>query len=268
MSELIAIEGLSVSYEGNPPVLEGVDLRIHHDDFMAVIGPNGGGKSTLVKAIMGLVPYSGSIEFSDELRNEKGLLRVGYMPQLSLFDRSFPITLREVVLSGIPSHKGLFGRSYYTREEYARADEIMQRTAIHHLANNRISALSGGQLQRGLLCRAIISNPKLLILDEPTNFIDNNFEHELYILLKELHQQMAIVMISHDLGSVSAHVRQIVCVNRCVHRHDSNIITRQQLDGYNCPIQLITHGDVPHTILSHHSGTCCGSTTDFRFPGK
>lgn len=252
MEKLISIEGLKVCYEDNIPVLSDVNIDILRDDFMAVIGPNGGGKSTLIRAIMGIIPYQGSIKYNPELRNDKGLLRIGYMPQLSLFDRSFPITLREVVMSGIPSHKGLFRRSYYTKQEYERAEELMQRTAIDHLANRRISALSGGQLQRGLLCRAVISNPKLLILDEPTNFIDNNFEHELYLLLKELHSDMAIVMISHDLGSVSAHVRQIVCVNRSVHRHDSNIITQQQLDSYNCPMQLITHGAVPHTVLPYH----------------
>ena len=257
MRELINIVDVMVCYEDKKPVLRDVNLKIYNNDFMAVVGPNGGGKTSLVRAIMGVIPHRGWIQFSPELRNDKGVLQIGYMPQISLFDRSFPITLREVVLSGIPSHKGFLGRSYYTKGEINSVHELMERTSIAHLANNRISALSGGQLQRGLLCRAVISNPKLLILDEPTNFIDNNFEREFYVLLKELHRDMAIMMVSHDLGSVSSHVRQIVCVNGRVHRHDSNIITKEQLDSYQCPIQIITHGVVPHTVLTHHYGDGC-----------
>ena len=120
--------------------------------------------------------------------------------------------------------------------------------------------LSGGQMQRALLCRAVISDPKLLILDEPANFVDNRFENELYRMLAELHGRMAIVMISHDLGTITSVVRNIVCVNRYVHRHDSNIITEEQLRNYDCPIQLISHGKVPHTVLASHPHDCCPHT--------
>ncbi len=257
MRELISIENVEVSYEDKVAVLNEVNLKIYDNDFMAIIGPNGGGKSSLVKAIMGLTPFSGKIHFSDELRSQNGLLRIGYMPQISLFDRSFPITLQEVVISGVPKRSGMLGRSYHSKETLSRGRDLMERTGIAHLANNRISALSGGELQRGLLCRAVISNPKLLILDEPTNFIDNNFEREFYMLLKELHSEMAIMMVSHDLGNVSSYVRQIVCVNKRVHRHDSNIITREQLNSYQCPIQIITHGEIPHSVLNHHIGDGC-----------
>ena len=112
--------------------------------------------------------------------------------------------------------------------------------------------LSGGKIQRTLLCRALISDPKLLILDEPTNFVDNQFEKELYLQLKHFNEKMAIVMVFHDLGTISSYVRSIVCVNRRVHRHDSNIITAEQLHNYNCPIQIVSHGDVPHTVLAKH----------------
>ena len=103
-----------------------------------------------------------------------------------------------------------------------------------------------------MLCRALISDPELLILDEPTNFVDNQIEKELYLLLKRFNEKMAIVMVSHDLGTISSYVRSIVCVNRRVHRHDSNIITAEQLHNYNCPIQIVSHGDVPHTVLAKH----------------
>lgn len=107
-------------------------------------------------------------------------------------------------------------------------------------------------MQRALLCRAIIMNPRLLILDEPTNFVDNRFENELYSMLEELNKRMAIIMVSHDLGTITSIVKSIVCVNRTVHRHDSNIITPEQLENYRCPIQIITHGTIPHTVLSDH----------------
>ena len=117
--------------------------------------------------------------------------------------------------------------------------------------------VSGGQLQRALLCRAVISNPKLLILDEPTNFVDNQFEKELYRLLHELNRRMAIVMVSHDIGTITSVVKEIVCVNRHVHRHHSNVLTEEQLRNYDCPIQIISHGNIPHTVLEHHSGDGC-----------
>ena len=112
-------------------------------------------------------------------------------------------------------------------------------------------------MQRALLCRAVISDPRLLILDEPTNFVDNRFEYELYNTLRELNKRMAIMMISHDLGTISSLVKEIVCVNRTVHRHRSNVITAEQLENYNCPIQLLSHGHIPHTVLAHHPGDGC-----------
>jgi zinc transport system ATP-binding protein len=108
-----------------------------------------------------------------------------------------------------------------------------------------------------LLCRAIISEPKLLILDEPTNFVDNRFEHEFYAMVQQLSEQMAIVIVSHDLGTITSVVKSIICVNRHVHRHDSNILTEEQLRNYDCPIQIVSHGHVPHTVLEHHTGDGC-----------
>lgn len=116
-----------------------------------------------------------------------------------------------------------------------------------------MSELSGGELQRVLLCRAIINHPRLLILDEPTNFVDNDFEGMFYTLLQELNKEMAIIMVSHDLGTISSVVKSIVCVNRTMHRHDTNTLTPEMFDNYHCPIQMISHGTVPHTVLSNHN---------------
>ena len=129
---------------------------------------------------------------------------------------------------------------------------LLEMAGIEAIADRQISEISGGQMQRALLCRAVIIEPKLLILDEPTNFVDNQFENELYTLLHRLNERMAIVMVSHDLGTITSVVKSIVCVNLTVHRHDSNIITAEQLENYHCPIQIISHGQVPHTVLEHH----------------
>lgn len=248
MNTLIKIRNLSVDYDAQR-VLHDVDLDIYADDFLGVIGPNGGGKTTLVKAILGAVPHSGTIEFSPALYDGSRRL-IGYMPQQSNFDRAFPISVRETVVSGLQSQRRMMGR--YSREDYARADRLLEQTGILSVARAPIGEISGGQMQRTLLCRALIAEPRLLILDEPANFVDNRFEGELYALLKELNERIAIVMVSHDLGTITSVVKSIVCVNGHVHRHSSNLITAEQLENYNCPIQIIAHGHVPHTVLESH----------------
>ena len=248
MEILISLKNVTVKYD-TTTALEGVSLDIYPTDFLGIIGPNGGGKTTLVKAILGALPYSGEISYSPTLF-EHGNRLIGYMPQQSDFDRSFPISVIEVVMSGLQAEKGLFSR--YTAEDRKRAMGLLEMAGIQDIADRQISEISGGQMQRALLCRAVILEPKLLILDEPTNFVDNKFENELYTLLHRLNERMAIVMVSHDLGTITSVVKSIVCVNRSVHRHDSNIITAEQLENYHCPIQIISHGHIPHTVLEHH----------------
>lgn len=251
---IIRLRDVGVGYEG-VVALEHVTLDIFSNDFVGIIGPNGGGKSSLVKAIMGITPHTGDIDFDQSIMHG-GKPHIGYMPQITTFDKAFPISVEEVVMSGLQREHGMLRR--YTNEDRKRVKEILELTSLNDLSKRAIGELSGGQQQRVLLCRAIISNPKVLILDEPTNFVDNRFENELYNLLHHLSERMAIVMVSHDIGTISSVVRSIVCVNRHVHRHDSNIITEEQLRNYNCPIQLISHGNIPHTILGeHHSCPHC-----------
>ena len=250
---ILSIRSLSVNYDGMK-ALEGVDLDIFDDDFIGIIGPNGGGKTTLVKAIMGAVPYNGTISVADELRRSNHF-KIGYMPQVSQFDMSFPISIEEVVLSGLQADKGFFSR--YSKADKMKAHALLEQMGISDLASRPIGEVSGGQMQRALLCRAIIAEPKLLILDEPTNFVDNRFEHEFYRMVQSLSQRMAIVIVSHDLGTISSVVKSIVCVNRHVHRHNSNTLSEEQLLNYNCPIQILSHGHIPHTVLAHHSGDGC-----------
>ena len=244
---------MGVNYEQSI-ALEDVNLDIFEDDFIGIIGPNGGGKTSLVKAIMGVVPHSGEIEFAPALQR-KSHLKIGYMPQVSQFDTRFPISIEEVVLSGLQSEKGFFGR--YTHADRQRATELLKQMGIDQIASRPIGEVSGGQLQRALLCRAIIAEPKLLILDEPTNFVDNNFEREFYALVKQLHERMAVMIVSHNVGTITSLVNAIICVNRHVHRHDSYILTEEQLLNYDCPIQVVSHGHIPHTVLEHHTGDGC-----------
>lgn len=250
---IVSLRNIGVKYEGMT-ALESVNLDIYTDDFLGIIGPNGGGKSSLVKAIMGATPYSGDIWFADALK-QKNHYKIGYMPQVSEFDIRFPISIEEVVLSGLQTEKGFFGR--YSKSDRNRVTPLLEQMGIADLAKRPIGEVSGGQMQRALLCRAIIAEPKLLILDEPTNFVDNRFEYEFYNIVKGLSHKMAIVIVSHDLGTITSVVKSIICVNKSVHRHDSNILTEEQLLNYNCPIQILSHGHIPHTVLAHHSGDCC-----------
>lgn len=245
---IITLRDVGVRYESTV-ALEHVDLEIFDNDFLGIIGPNGGGKSSLVKAIMGIVSHSGTVEYDKAIMHH-GKPHIGYMPQITAFDKAFPISVEEVVMSGLQREHGMLRR--YTDEDRKRVKEVLELASLNELSKRAIGELSGGQQQRVMLCRAIISDPKILILDEPTNFVDNRFENELYSLLHHLSERMAIVMISHDIGTISSVVRNIVCVNRHVHRHDSNIITEEQLRNYDCPIQLISHGNIPHTILGEH----------------
>ncbi|MBM3403944.1 MAG: ABC transporter ATP-binding protein [Bacteroidetes bacterium] len=243
MATLLELEHITAGY-GEEIIFRDVSLVVEKGAFIGVIGPNGGGKTTLVKIILGLLkPIQGSIR--SYLETE-----IGYLPQNNPIDRKFPITVREVVMSGLISKDKFFVR--FDREHRKKAESIMERMGILHLRNKSVGMISGGQLQRALLGRAIISDPHLLVLDEPGTFVDNRFEKDLYELLVELNNTVTIMMVSHDVGTISAYVKSIVCINRNLHYHRSNIITPEQLAQYNCPIQLITHGDVPHTVLSSH----------------
>lgn len=240
MGKIIELIDISATY-GEEIVLKDVNLTINSNDFIGIIGPNGGGKTTLVKLMVGLLkPVKGQIiKHKANGRDTKN--QIGYLPQISRFDKRFPISVIDVVLSGLVSDKAVFKR--YTQADKDKAVELLTRMGISNLYSRPIGELSGGQMQRVFLCRAIITSPSLLILDEPNTFVDSKFEADLYDILLELNKTMAIIVVTHDIGTISYYVKTIACVNKYLNYHPSNIITEKQLAAYGCPIQIITHGN-------------------------
>ena len=234
MNPLIQINDLSAGYN-KIPVIRHVNLKVFDNDYIGVIGPNGGGKTTLLKVISGLLqPLSGNVEFDNSLSDKKS---IGYLPQIKNIDKKFPITVFDVVRSGLM----LNSRKENSANEKQKVTEILEESGIAGISRKAIGELSGGQMQRVFLCRALISDPKILLLDEPDTFVDNTFEGELYEKLQLLNEKMAIILVSHDVSSISGHVKTIACMNGGLHYHPENQITQEQLDNYNCPIKLVSH---------------------------
>ena len=244
-SPLLSIRGLSAAYDGRT-VLHDVDLEVYEHDFLGIIGPNGGGKTTLIKCILGLLRPTGG-----EIIKYHEPLTTGYLPQYNSIDRSFPISVLEVVLSGLSSKKSLTGRFNDRHREKAR--QVIHRMGLEGLEHRAIGQLSGGQLQRALLGRAIISDPQLLILDEPSTYIDKRFEARLYQLLAEINRDCAIILVSHDIGTVLQQAKNIACVHETLDYHPAASVNTEWLErNFNCPIELLGHGTLPHRVLGEH----------------
>jgi zinc transport system ATP-binding protein len=247
---IIKISGLSAAYERHI-VLRDVDLTVYKNDFLGIIGPNGGGKTTLVKCMLGLLkPVSGKIQFYEN-GTEVNHIAMGYLPQYNSIDKKFPISVEEVILSGLNIKKPLFGG--FSAEHREKAQEIVKRMGLDGLQKRAIGQLSGGQLQRALLGRALISDPEVIILDEPNTYIDKKFETALYQILKEINGDCSIVIVSHDIGTILQQVKSVACVNETLDYHpDKDVDTEWMEKNFNCPIGLLGHGDLPHRILGHH----------------
>ncbi|MGK7932414.1 MAG: metal ABC transporter ATP-binding protein [Microcystaceae cyanobacterium] len=250
MTELITLCNVWAGYN-KMPVLEDINLVINPQDFIGLIGPNGGGKTTLLKVLLGLIsPIKGEIKILG-YPVAKGKRYLGYVPQLLEFDRAFPIRVKDVVRMGRLGKRRLLQR-------YNDKDEIVVRNSLEkvemwELCDRPISELSGGERQRVYIARALASEPQLLLLDEPTANVDTKGQNSIYELLKELNQSMAIIMISHDLGAVASYVKTVGCLNRRLWYHNDKILTPEMVEQtYNCPVDLIAHG-VPHRVFNPHS---------------
>jgi len=248
-NEVVSLEDIWVHYD-NVPALESVNLSIYQHDFLGVIGPNGGGKTTLLKVILGLVkPSRGKIKVLGDAP-ERSRRFIGYVPQRSQFDRDFPVCVQDVVLMGRLGHTGRFRR--YSDEDKKIVREALEIVEMFDLRDRHIAKLSEGQRQRIYIARALVTEPKMLLFDEPTAGVDKPLQVGFYELLQSLKQKMAIVLVTHDIGVISVYVDKIACLNRKLFYHGSKEISLEMLEAlYKCPVEMLAHG-VPHRVLKEH----------------
>lgn len=211
MQPIITLKDISARY-GSKIVLENIHLTVYDHDFLGVIGPNGGGKTTLMHIILGLMkPCAGKVRYYKDGKEVKEL-SIGYLPQYNDIDPQFPISAYEVVLSGLNKQKRPWQQ--FTKQHYEMVEETLSRLGLTALRQRPIGTLSGGQLQRVLLGRAIVSKPQVVILDEPNTYIDTAFQKEMYDILGEINQDCAIIIVSHDTSLLKERAKHLVWVNR------------------------------------------------------
>ena len=243
-NDIVSFENVSFSY-GKIPVLENVNFKIMEFASACILGPNGGGKSTLLKLILGLIkPVSGKVKVFNS-SPEKVRWKIGYMPQYTSFDSLFPISVIDVVLMGrVEKHLG--GR--YSKKDREIALRGLSLLSLEDLINNNFSLLSGGQRQRVLIARALASEPDLLLLDEPTVNIDPGIEEDFFEILEKLSRRVTILTVSHDLGFVSKQFKNVLCVNRTVIKHPTSELTGNIISQiYEKKMRVVQHGK--HTCV-------------------
>ena len=245
-SKLIEIEHLSAGYDGKQ-VLHDINLTVYQDDYLGIIGPNGGGKTTLMRLILRLMkPTEGNIRYFKKMKDKNGNpildengeakveevkeISMGYLPQYNSLDKQFPISVYEVVLSGLSKTKSLFSR--YTQAQHQQVLNTLERMQLMEFKDRHIAALSGGQLQRVLLARAIVSKPDVVILDEPNTYIDRRFQKQMYEMLEQINKECAIIIVSHDVAEVLNNVKHIACVNHHLHYHNTADMPREKLEEH------------------------------------
>lgn len=249
-NKVIQIENLTVRY-GDAPVITDICLDVYEGDYLGIIGPNGGGKTTLLKSIIGLVkPVHGKISiFGKNPDKTRGL--VGYVPQITALEKKFPIRVREVVLTGrLNGSFRIFHK--YSDDDLKVADDLIERVGIGKLSNRMIGELSGGEFQKMLIARALAADPRILLLDEPTASVDAGSRDQIFALLKEINKKVTIILVTHDLLAISSYVRTLACLNETLVYHGGTELSEEAVKTlYGCPIDLIAHG-VPHRVLRKH----------------
>ena len=245
MSEnsVIKIQDLHFSY-GNPVILEDIQLDIKAKEFIGMVGPNGSGKTTLLKIILGLLePDKGSVEVLGK-KPHQVVKEIGYMPQFTPFSRDFPISDEETVLMG------RLGKTYsiglFSKEDKQIAAESMEAVEVIDLKKRSIGSLSGGQLQRVLIARALTCNPEIMILDEPTANVDMKVEKDIFDLLKKLNEKITIIVVTHDIGFISQYITKVACINRTLICHPTSELTGETIENL--------YGTHVHMVHHHHEG--------------
>jgi zinc transport system ATP-binding protein len=247
--EVVRVEDLRVEYDGLP-VLEDINFTVRERDFVGIIGPNGGGKTTLLKVLLGLLrPTRGRVSVLGRAPQEaRG--SVGYVPQRIEFDHAFPINVWDVAMMGRLGRRGLL-RPYTEDDRRAVENALSQVDMLQH-SHRQIGQLSGGERQRVYVARALVSDPEILLLDEPTASVDTRVVGSIYEVLQDLNSRVTILLVSHDIGVVSSYVKTIACLNQRMIYHESKEITPDMLEAaYHCPVDLIAHG-LPHRVLDLH----------------
>lgn len=248
-NDIIEINHVYFSYD-EVPVLQDVNITIKERDFLAIIGPNGGGKTTILKLVLGLLePDKGTIRvFGRTPRQARRL--IGYLPQQFTFDFDFPISVMEVVLMGRLGKRGMGKR--YTRADIDVCMRALQQVGMEDYRETEIGNLSGGQRQRVLIARALTSEPRLLLLDEPVSSVDTQWQQSFYELLHDLNKEIAVIIVTHDISVISAYVDKIACLNRKLYYHGSKKEGVHKISElYECPVQLLTHGSSHHSPEEH-----------------
>jgi zinc transport system ATP-binding protein len=247
---IIEIVHASFSY-GDEPVLEDVSLIVNEGDFVGIIGPNGGGKTTLLRLALGVIkPAQGTVRLLSG-PPEKTRIRAGYIPQETSSNKWFPISVIDVTLMGLLSKRPMF--SHYTKADREKASAILNELNLSHLKNRSIGDLSGGQRQKVLLARALVSEPAILFLDEPTASIDTLGQDEIYEYLLRINKKgTTVVLVTHNVGAVSTYIRSVACVNRSLHYHPDGVLDETSIAAtFGCPVDIIAHG-LPHRVYSPH----------------
>ena len=242
---IIEIKDVSVNY-GSVTALDNVSISIKEGTFIGVIGPNGGGKTTLIKVLLGLIkPAEGEVHINSDKP-------IGYVPQFNNFEKKFPITVCKVILMGSMSdRKNIFHK--YTKKDKEKSLKVMTLLGIEDLSERLIHQLSGGQMQKVLIARALMTDPDILILDEPTASIDSQSRTDIYNLFNDLKGKKTIILISHDIGSISSYVDSIACLNVQLYYHENGKLTEETTTKvYGCPVDIIAHG-LPHRVLPEHT---------------
>lgn len=235
----VLLDDLFFSYDGHW-VLENVCLRIEEREFLGLVGPSGSGKTTLLRLILGLrKPQKGMVRVFG-LPPEEARGWIGYVPQHLAFDRSFPVTVVDVVLMGRLGRSRGIGR--YRREDRKAALTALEEVGIGHLRDRSVGTLSGGELQRAFIARALVSRPRLLLLDEPTTGVDIETEKAIYELLKELNRNMTILLVTHELNFVTAYVNRVACLDRKLVCHPTDEVPPSLYDSlYLTPLRMVRH---------------------------